>query len=172
MSNNMVLDFIGSKDKIRTKVIDGKTWFCGKDVCDILRMNTADGCYDALRRLKSSERTTIKLTKEEMEQAKDFCPQHQNHDQTIQESPENMTDKSFTNQNSSRPHTNRGGARQMSYINRYGLTRLAMRSDKPEAVKLQDWIIYDVIPQIEDTGEYKKPEMCHIVEENPKGLSI
>lgn len=48
-----------------------------------------------------------------------------------------------------------GGVQQMGIINRNGLTRLVMRSDKPQATAFQDWIIEDVIPAIINTGKYE-----------------
>jgi|SRR6185436_3690329 len=50
-----------------------------------------------------------------------------------------------------------GGHQQMGIVNRNGLTRLVMRSDKPQATPFQDWIIEEVIPAILDTGKYELP---------------
>lgn len=39
-----------------------------------------------------------------------------------------------------------------SAISESGLYKLIMRSDKPEAVKFQDWVTRDVLPSIRKTG--------------------
>jgi prophage antirepressor-like protein len=50
-----------------------------------------------------------------------------------------------------------GGTQQMGIISLQGLLRLCMRSDKPYAQTFQDWLVYEVIPQIIDTGRYITP---------------
>jgi prophage antirepressor-like protein len=50
-----------------------------------------------------------------------------------------------------------GGTQKMVVINKAGLYRLMMRSDKAEARRFQDWIIYDVLPSYERTGAYMDP---------------
>ena len=44
--------------------------------------------------------------------------------------------------------------RPMVIINKQGLQRLLMRSDKPEAKKFQDWVTKDVLPAIRKDGGY------------------
>lgn len=43
---------------------------------------------------------------------------------------------------------------QTSLIAESGLYKLIMRSDKPEAVKFQDWVTREVLPAIRKTGGY------------------
>lgn len=46
------------------------------------------------------------------------------------------------------------GNQEMTFINEPNLYRVIFRSNKPEAVKFQDWIFEEVIPQIRQTGSY------------------
>lgn len=46
------------------------------------------------------------------------------------------------------------GMTQAKLISESGLYKLIMRSDKPEAVKFQDWVTRDVLPAIRKTGGY------------------
>lgn len=48
-----------------------------------------------------------------------------------------------------------GGDQTMSTVNESGLYKLVMRSNKPIAIKFQEWICEIVIPSIRKTGEYK-----------------
>ncbi|WP_417790020.1 Bro-N domain-containing protein [Terasakiella pusilla] len=45
-----------------------------------------------------------------------------------------------------------GRGRPMMFINKAGLFRLIMRSDKTEAVKFQNWVTDTVLPSIMDDG--------------------
>lgn len=47
-----------------------------------------------------------------------------------------------------------GREKEITYINEPNLYRVIFRSNKPEAVKFQDWIFEEVIPQIRATGSY------------------
>lgn len=47
-----------------------------------------------------------------------------------------------------------GGKQEITFINEPNLYRVIFRSNKPEAVKFQDWIFEEVIPQIRKTGSY------------------
>jgi hypothetical protein len=47
-----------------------------------------------------------------------------------------------------------GGKQELTFINEPNLYRVIFRSNKPEAVKFQDWIFEEVIPQIRKTGSY------------------
>ena len=49
----------------------------------------------------------------------------------------------------------KGGNQEIIYINEPNLYRVIFRSNKPEAVKFQDWIFEEVIPQIRKTGGYQ-----------------
>lgn len=48
----------------------------------------------------------------------------------------------------------KGRKNEITYINEPNLYRVIFRSNKPEAVKFQDWIFEEVIPQIRKTGSY------------------
>lgn len=47
------------------------------------------------------------------------------------------------------------GKQLLTFINEPNLYRVIFRSNKPEAVKFQDWIFEEVIPQIRKTGKYE-----------------
>jgi prophage antirepressor-like protein len=46
------------------------------------------------------------------------------------------------------------GAPSTNVISESGLSKLIMRSDKPEAVAFQDWVTREVLPAIRKTGGY------------------
>lgn len=48
----------------------------------------------------------------------------------------------------------KGRKNEITFINEPNLYRVIFRSNKPEAVKFQDWIFEEVIPQIRKTGSY------------------
>lgn len=52
------------------------------------------------------------------------------------------------------PLLTNGGIQQTTFINEPNLYRVIFRSHKEEAVKFQDWIFEEVIPQIRKTGGY------------------
>ena len=47
-----------------------------------------------------------------------------------------------------------GRNQEATFISEPNLYRVIFRSNKPEAVKFQDWIFEEVIPQIRKTGSY------------------
>lgn len=47
-----------------------------------------------------------------------------------------------------------GGNQEITFINEPNLYRVIFRSNKPDAVKFQNWIFDEVIPQIRKTGSY------------------
>ncbi|MDK4689677.1 BRO-N domain-containing protein [Kingella negevensis] len=49
----------------------------------------------------------------------------------------------------------KGRKNEITFINEPNLYRVIFRSNKPEAVKFQDWIFEEVIPQIRKTGKYE-----------------
>ena len=53
------------------------------------------------------------------------------------------------------PLPTKGGIQQITFINEPNLYRVIFRSRKAEAVKFQDWIFEEVIPQIRKTGGYQ-----------------
>lgn len=61
----------------------------------------------------------------------------------------------------------KGGVQQITYINEPNLYRVIFRSNKPEAVKFQDWIFEEVIPAIRKTGGYQMP---HTTPDDRTGL--
>lgn len=48
-----------------------------------------------------------------------------------------------------------GGKQELTFIDEPNLYRVIFRSNKAEAVKFQDWIFEEVIPQIRKTGSYQ-----------------
>lgn len=53
------------------------------------------------------------------------------------------------------PLPTKGGIQQITFINEPNLYRVIFRSRKAEAVKFQDWVFEEVIPQIRKTGGYQ-----------------
>lgn len=49
----------------------------------------------------------------------------------------------------------KGRKQELTFINEPNLYRVIFRSNKPEAVKFQDWIFEEVIPAIRQTGRYE-----------------
>lgn len=65
----------------------------------------------------------------------------------------------------------KGRKNEITFINEPNLYRVIFRSNKPEAVKFQDWIFEEVIPQIRKTGTYTltlTPEQKQIIREAVK----
>ena len=52
-----------------------------------------------------------------------------------------------------------GRKQEATFINEPNLYRVIFRSRKAEAVKFQDWIFEEVIPQIRKTGSYQVPKL-------------
>ena len=50
-----------------------------------------------------------------------------------------------------------GGKQELAYINEANLNRLILRSHKPEAVRISDWLVEDVLPTLRKTGTYTVP---------------
>lgn len=50
-----------------------------------------------------------------------------------------------------------GGVQMMRVISLFGLNRLIMRSERPEAEQFQDWITDEVIPALLERGTYTVP---------------
>ena len=48
-----------------------------------------------------------------------------------------------------------GGNQNMAIINEFGLYKIIMRSNKPNAAKFQDFVCEEILPSIRNTGEYK-----------------
>lgn len=47
------------------------------------------------------------------------------------------------------------GKKQVTFISEPNLYRVIFRSNKKEAVKFQDWVFEEVLPQIRKTGQYQ-----------------
>ena len=59
-----------------------------------------------------------------------------------------------------------GGPQKMKYLSEPDLYRLIMASKLPDAVKFQDWVCEEVLPQIHKTGKYqlyKEPESDAVI---------
>jgi prophage antirepressor-like protein len=50
-----------------------------------------------------------------------------------------------------------GGIQSHTFIDEPNLYRVIFRSDKPEAIKFQDWVFEQVLPSIRKTGQYRVP---------------
>ncbi len=55
-----------------------------------------------------------------------------------------------------------GGKQKLTIVNEAGLYKLIFTSQKPEAIKFQDWICEEVIPQIRKTGKYEAPKLHYL----------
>lgn len=47
-----------------------------------------------------------------------------------------------------------GGRQKMTVVTEAGMYSVVLRSDKPEAVKFQEWVTSEVLPSIRKTGQY------------------
>ncbi len=59
---------------------------------------------------------------------------------------------------------NLGRQQQVTFINEPNLYRVIFRSNKAEAVKFQNWVFEQVLPQIRQTGQYG--DTSHLAEQN------
>ncbi len=59
---------------------------------------------------------------------------------------------------------NLGRQQQVTFINEPNLYRVIFRSNKAEAVKFQNWVFEQVLPQIRQTGQYNNNQ--NLVEQN------
>jgi prophage antirepressor-like protein len=55
----------------------------------------------------------------------------------------------------------RGGFKDTTMLNEAGLYYLIMRSSKPKAKAFQKWVMFDVLPSLRKTGEYKMQDHPH-----------
>ena len=61
----------------------------------------------------------------------------------------------------------RGHGRDILIINEAGLYSLVIKSEKPDAVKFQDWIVEDVLPSIRKHGAYMTDRTLDIIKDDP-----
>ncbi len=61
--------------------------------------------------------------------------------------------------------------RDLKLISESGLYNLTMRSDKPEALKFQDWVTREVLPSIRKTGSYSRAKAASHQELAALGLA-
>ena len=66
----------------------------------------------------------------------------------------------------------KGGNQEITFINEPNLYRVIFRSNKPEAVKFQDWMFEEVIPQIRKTGSYQTSGSLKTKTALPNGLTL
>lgn len=52
-----------------------------------------------------------------------------------------------------------GGVQEMTVVTEAGMYSVVMRSDKPEAVRFQEWVTGEVLPSIRKTGHYGTPQL-------------
>lgn len=64
-----------------------------------------------------------------------------------------------------------GGSRRAIFITESGVFRIIMRSDKPEAVEFQDWVIEEVLPTIHRYGMYIEPEQAKKIAQRQDDIS-
>ena len=63
-----------------------------------------------------------------------------------------------------------GGKQEMTTINEYGLYKLIIRSNKPEAKKFTRWITHEVIPSIRKHGAYLTQSKTFELMRSPEGM--
>ncbi|GHU12188.1 antirepressor [Alphaproteobacteria bacterium] len=63
-----------------------------------------------------------------------------------------------------------GGRQKLTIINEYGLYKVILRSDKPEARKFQHWITHEVLPSIRKNGAYITHEKAEELLNDPDVL--
>lgn len=61
----------------------------------------------------------------------------------------------------------KGGKQELTFISEPNLYRVIFRSNKAEAVKFQDWIFEEVIPQIRKTGGYQASPAPSVIDHMP-----
>lgn len=54
-----------------------------------------------------------------------------------------------------------GGTQELTFINEENLYRIIFRSDKPEALRFQDWVFTEVLPSIRKTGSYSARQTAY-----------
>ena len=54
-----------------------------------------------------------------------------------------------------------GGIQKLKFINEPNLYRIIFRSNKPEALRFQDWVFQDVLPEIRKTGSYSARQTAY-----------
>lgn len=57
--------------------------------------------------------------------------------------------------------TTSGGIQKLKFINEPNLYRIIFRSNKPEALRFQDWVFQDVLPEIRKTGSYSARQTAY-----------
>lgn len=60
-----------------------------------------------------------------------------------------------------------GGAQEMTVVNEPGMYAVVMRSDKPEAIRFQDWVTGEVLPAIRRHGGYLTPQAAEAALTDP-----
>ncbi|MBR1487206.1 MAG: hypothetical protein IJ859_04505 [Synergistaceae bacterium] len=60
-----------------------------------------------------------------------------------------------------------GGKQEMTIVNEPGLYKLIFKSRKPEAKKFQDWVFYDVLPDINKHGMYLSDKLMEQLIDKP-----
>ena len=59
------------------------------------------------------------------------------------------------------------GGRDILIVNESGLYSLVIKSEKPDAVKFQNWIVDDVLPSIRKHGVYMTDRTLDIIKDDP-----
>ena len=66
----------------------------------------------------------------------------------------------------------RGGAQFINYVNEPGLYKLIFKSRKPEAKKFQDWVFYEVLPDIRKHGMYLSDKAEELYKFSPESFNL
>jgi prophage antirepressor-like protein len=62
--------------------------------------------------------------------------------------------------------------RGITIIPKSDVYRLVLRSNKPQALAFQDWIVEEVIPAVEKTGKYSMAGVYHLIEQSRTGTEF
>ena len=65
-----------------------------------------------------------------------------------------------------------GGMQDMTIINEPGLYKLIFKSRKAEAKQFQDWVFYEVLPDIRKHGMYMSDKLRDAAKVNPEASAF
>lgn len=145
--SNSIISFAFETQTVRTatNLQDNSIWFCLPDVANVLEIS------------RSSDLLQIQ---------KDFVKNETPSSDLLQvEKPAFVKNETSSKRGALDPKgcnkiaipTN-GGTQQITFINEPNLYRVIFRSNKPEAVKFQNWVFDEVLPTLRKTGSYHTPE--------------
>jgi prophage antirepressor-like protein len=132
-------------------------WFCGRDVCDILKYSdyrkalfkfVDDENKKSLKDLGVADSATPKITHNEGQMS-------YINEAVDDENKKSLKDLSVADSATPKITHNEG---QMSYINEAGLYSLIFACKLPLAKLFRKWVMEEVLPSIRKTGQYKLQE--------------